>query len=140
MLTLTDGTTLEVGIDAYSKAQCFRKREDIRSVVIPDGVKTIRKESFYCCRNLEEVHIPYGVTTIEPEAFGNCRSLKHIILPDTTKVISSRAFAGSGLGPVMSICLPPISYWVMTFTMNSTHLTTNTSLGTWPSVFTQFLD
>lgn len=97
MITFTDGSTLQVDVEAFGKAQCFWKRKDIKSVDIPDGVKTIRKESFYECENLESVTIPYGVTTIEPEAFMRCRKLRHITLPESLKVVGSKAFAESGL-------------------------------------------
>ena len=97
MITLTDGSTLEAGVESFGKAQCFWRRKDLASVDIPSGVKTIRKGSFYECVNLEQVTIPYGVTTIEPEAFCRCRKLRHVTLPDSVKVIGSRAFAESGL-------------------------------------------
>lgn len=97
MITLTDGSTQEVGIETFGSARCFWKREDILSVEIPSGVKTIRKESFFECLNVERIVIPYGVTTIEPGAFGRCRKLRHIVLPESVKVIASRAFAESGL-------------------------------------------
>ena len=97
MITLTDGSILEAGVETFGKAQCFWKRKDIKSVDIPSGVKTIRKGSFYECVNLERVTIPYGVTTIEPEAFSGCRKLRHVTLPDSLKVIGPRAFTKSGL-------------------------------------------
>lgn len=97
MITLINGSTLEVGIDSFGNARCFWKREDILSVEIPSGVKTIRKESFFECANLERVVIPYGVTTIEPGVFGGCKKLRHITLPESVKVVGARAFAKSGL-------------------------------------------
>lgn len=97
MITLTDGSIHNADVELFGKAQCFWKREDIVSVDIPSGVKTIRKGSFYGCVNLERVTIPYGVTTIEPEAFCGCKKLRHVTLPDSVKVIGPRAFANSGL-------------------------------------------
>ena len=97
MIKLTDGSIIEADVASFGKAQCFWKRKDIVSVDIPAGVKTIRKNSFRECINLENVTIPYGVTTIEPEAFCRCVKLRHVTLPDSVKVIGSRAFAESGL-------------------------------------------
>lgn len=97
MITLTDGSILEVDVESFGKAQCFWKRKDIVSVDIPAGVKAIRKSSFFECVNLERVAIPYGVTVIEPEAFCRCKKLRHVTLPDSVKVVGTRAFAESGL-------------------------------------------
>ena len=97
MITMTDGSTLEVGIESFRNARCFWKREDILSVEIPSGVKTIRKESFFERANVARVIIPYGVTSIEPGAFGRCKKLRDITLPESVKVIGMRAFAESGL-------------------------------------------
>jgi len=104
MIKLIDHSIIETDIESFSKAQCFWKRNDIESVDIPVGIKTIRKSSFYECVNLERVTIPYGVTTIEPEAFCRCKKLRHVTLPDSVKVVGYRAFAESGL---VEMTLPP---------------------------------
>lgn len=67
---------------------------DIRSAVLPDGLKEIGKEAFYACTGLESVRMPDTVTTIGSGAFCNCYSLKHINL--------STALEGS---------LPDIVFW-----------------------------
>lgn len=99
-ITLTDGTSMQVELEAFANAKCFFKRKDIKAVVLPEGLKTIRKESFSGCTALEEVTIPYGVTSIEPEAFMGCCMLRHVELPASLKILGKHSFAFSGLQSV----------------------------------------
>lgn len=100
LITLTDGTSEQVGLEAFANSKCFFKRQDIKTVVLPEGIKTIRKESFSGCTSLEEVKIPYGVTSIEPEAFSGCTKLRQIEFPASLKTLGRHAFACSGLQSV----------------------------------------
>lgn len=100
MITLVDGSVVEAGAESFAAPKCFYKRDDIKSVVIPEGVKTVRKESFFGCTSLESVTIPYGVTTIEPSAFEGCARLRAVLLPESLKVLSEHAFSGTGLESV----------------------------------------
>ncbi len=104
LIILTDGTSVQVGLEAFANSKCFFKRQDIKTVVLPEGIKTIRKESFSGCTSLEEVKIPYGVTSIEPEAFCGCSKLRQIEFPASLKTLGRHAFACSGL---QSVDLPP---------------------------------
>lgn len=104
LIILTDGTSVQVGLEAFANSKCFFKRQDIKTVVLPEGIKTIRKESFSGCTSLEEVKIPYGVTSIEPEAFSGCSKLRQIEFPASLKTLGRHAFACSGL---QSVYLPP---------------------------------
>ena len=104
LIILTDGTSVQVGLEAFANSKCFFKRQDIKTVVLPEGIKTIRKESFSGCTSLEEVKIPYGVTSIEPEAFSGCSKLRQIEFPASLKTLGRHAFACSGL---QSVDLPP---------------------------------
>lgn len=42
---------------------------DLASVVIPEGVHTIKDSNFYLCPNLKRVSIPSSVTCIDEYAF-----------------------------------------------------------------------
>lgn len=89
----------------------------IKTVEIPDGIKTIGSSAFsnctsltevtftgksqitsigdYAfqgCSNLKSINLPEGITEIGQSAFYNCTSLESVTLPSTLKTIGSRAF------------------------------------------------
>ncbi len=55
----------EVGYFAFRKI-------NVKNVVLPDGVQTIRKGAFKDCGQLRKIFIPASVTVIEDEAFFGC--------------------------------------------------------------------
>ena len=63
---------------------------DIKSVVIPDGVKEIGSYAFYGCR-FSSLNIPASVEDIGASAFRAC-GLRSIIIPENVKEIGSWAF------------------------------------------------
>jgi hypothetical protein len=65
---------------------------DITTVIIPDGVTTIRDYTFYYCDMLEEVTIPDGVTSIGKSAFCRCSSLEEVTIPNSVIYIGQYAF------------------------------------------------
>jgi len=65
-------------------------REDIKSVIIEDGVTSI--SAFEYCTSLTEVIIPDSVTTIGEGAFHYCTSLTEVIIPDSVTSIGDMAF------------------------------------------------
>ena len=69
-------------------------REEITSVVIPDGVTSIGYYAFHGCTNLTSVTIPDSVTTIWGWAFRGCSSLTSVTIPDSVTTIGEWAFAG----------------------------------------------
>ena len=62
-------------------SNAFMNREDIKSIIIPNGVEEIEKGAFTKCTNLEEIVIPESVTNIESGAFAGCDKLNEIALP-----------------------------------------------------------
>lgn len=100
------------------KDEAFRGCSNIRSLIIPDSVKTIGKGAFQAtgitkmklpnhiarieertfavCRKLEEIEIPNTVGIICYEAFNSCDSLKKIVIPPSVKEIESHAISGCG--------------------------------------------
>lgn len=47
----------------------------ISQIVIPDGVKKIESEAFYCCNDLSAILIPESVTEIDYDSFYKCDKL-----------------------------------------------------------------
>ena len=72
----------------------FSTNEMIKSVVIPDSVKTIGDYSFYECSNLTTVIMSNNVTTIGKDAFYNCTNLEYFDLPGSLKTVGDGAFYG----------------------------------------------
>lgn len=69
-------------------------RNEIDSVIIPEGVTSIEPQAFHRCRSLKSVQFPSTLKTIGSDAFWNCFSLKDFILPDGLKSIEAGAFKG----------------------------------------------
>lgn len=91
LLTLSgSGMTWNYGYNSY----LFKENNNIREVIIEDGVTSIGTALFYGCPELQSVTIPESVTVIKNDAFGYCRKLKTIIIPKSVKRIGGAAFAG----------------------------------------------
>lgn len=65
---------------------------NIRSVVIQDGITSIGSWAFRGCKNLTNVQIPDSVTRIGDYAFDTCENLTSIHLPDSVTEIGTGAF------------------------------------------------
>ena len=74
--------------------------EEIRFVVIENGVTTIGEYAFENCTLLESVAISDSVEKIGKYAFSGCSALKRISLPDSIAQIGDYAFRASGLEAV----------------------------------------
>ena len=55
----------------------------VKSISMPDTVKTIGKTAFYDCRSLTNIKMSPVITEIGDEAFSNCYSLEGIDVPPT---------------------------------------------------------
>ncbi len=76
----------------------------LTSVIVPNGVTSIKPAAFGGCSSLTSVVIPEGVTSIGGEAFYNCSSLTSITLPNSVTTIDTYAFYG--LLSLTSIVIP----------------------------------
>lgn len=63
------------------------------SLVIPDGVEIIQKNTFAYCGSLEQITLGSGIKRIETSAFTDCGSLKSITMPEKLEYVGSLAFA-----------------------------------------------
>ena len=70
----------------------FQNNEEIKAVIIEDGVTSIGKYAFYYCSELSEITIPDSVTSIGERAFYGCSSLTAISLPKDLTYIGMYAF------------------------------------------------
>jgi hypothetical protein len=61
-------------IGAYAFARC----DSLKSIELPNGVKTIEKAAFTQCISLSSITIGEGTTTIQPIAFYGCEALTEI--------------------------------------------------------------
>ena len=68
-------------------------KNDIRNVVISDGLTHIGQYAFSECGNLVSVNIPDGVESIADYAFAACGSLKEIVVPSTVVSLGHSVFA-----------------------------------------------
>ena len=72
----------------------FLRQSEIKSIIIPSYIKSIRRDAFACCTGLTSVTIPDSVTSIGEAAFCDCSSLTSIIIPDNVTSIGQSAFSG----------------------------------------------
>ncbi|MCR5689677.1 MAG: leucine-rich repeat protein [Clostridiales bacterium] len=70
----------------------FKDDQDIKYVVIEDGVTSIGIAAFDSCTDLTGVIVPGSIMIISEGAFYGCSGLKSVTLPDTLKLIEYYAF------------------------------------------------
>ena len=85
-IVISEGIT-EVGERAF--AWC----KNATSVTLPSTLKVIREYGFNNLRSLQYVTLPEGLTTLESSAFSECAALREIILPDSVTTVGSSAFS-----------------------------------------------
>lgn len=78
--------------------------QQIKKIVIEDGVTTIGGYAFYDCRYLTSVIIPKSVTDIGLAAFRDCSSLTNVFLPESLSRTAGGIF--SGCTSLISVNIP----------------------------------
>jgi hypothetical protein len=82
-------------------AGAFSGTPNIRSVTIPEGVKTIGGFAFTGCFNLQSVTLPKSLREMVSSVFMDCKRLESITIPGGLKHIPDQCFSGcSGLTSV----------------------------------------
>ena len=66
--------------------------ETLKTVVLPNGLKTIGEMSFCNCDGLISITMSNNVTSIGKYAFVDCSSLTNITIPNSVKSIENKAF------------------------------------------------
>lgn len=80
-------------IAAYAFSRC----DNLISMTLPDSMTAIRKAMFIKCDNLSEVTLPKKLEVIGDNAFSGCMNLTSLTLPDTLTDIGVEAFSGVGI-------------------------------------------
>ena len=82
---MLDGITTIAGIAFYG---C----PSLKSVIIPNSVRSIQMSAFASCQALKSVTIPSSVTWIMESAFYSCSALTSVTIPSSVTNIGSSAF------------------------------------------------
>ena len=83
----------------------FKECSKLSSVSIEgEGLETIGNQAFMKCSSLTEITIPRSVTAIDQNVFSGCIRLENVTLPETITYIGSEAF--QDCGQLQSIVLP----------------------------------
>ena len=75
--------------ETVEKIRNLGKVFDAKKISFSGVRKTIDKEAFACCYNLESIEWPDGLKTIEEYAFSCCYNLKEFIIPDSVTTVGS---------------------------------------------------
>ncbi len=74
----------------------FISHDELKTVTVPAGVKTIGGFAFGYCYNLKSVSLPVGLKDIGRGAFNGCDALTAPRIPSTVTYVGSMAFGGTG--------------------------------------------
>ncbi|MBQ8885326.1 MAG: leucine-rich repeat domain-containing protein, partial [Clostridia bacterium] len=86
-----ESVVLPKGLKKLKKG-LFNQCKVLKSIVIPESVTEIEEEVFDLCQALERVELPEAITIIKERTFCVCESLKEIILPSGITKIEKNAF------------------------------------------------
>lgn len=93
-LSSKDSFSIPEGVEIIGE-MAFRRKKNLKNVIIPSTVKTIAHDAFYDCDALDNVYIPASVTTIRGYSFAECDSLKTVTFAGTPKHLSRHTFDDS---------------------------------------------
>ncbi len=93
-LSSKDSFSIPEGVEIIGE-MAFRRKKNLKNVIIPSTVKTIAHDAFYDCDALDNVYIPASVTTIRGYSFAECDSLKTVTFAGTPKHLSRHTFNDS---------------------------------------------
>lgn len=71
------------------------KKNDVKSIIIDNGITTISADLFRGFENLETVRLPNTIKELAECCFADCKKLKGINFPDSLKNIGEYCFFGS---------------------------------------------
>lgn len=83
---------VEEGVTLISEL-AFSECSNVLAARLPESVRTIELGAFYKCKSLREVNIPGSVSTLNYAVFGGCESLTSIVVPEGMRRIKESAFS-----------------------------------------------
>ena len=111
-------------------------RENITSVVLPEGMTTIGKNAFFSCSNLTSITIPASVTGIGQSAFYDCTSLASVTFAEGSQLTGIGDYAFQLCAALTSFTIPAgvtsigdQTFWGCTSLTSVTIPSTVTSIG-----------
>lgn len=70
----------------------FNGCSSLRSITLPESLKTIQYNAFQRCSSLIEIVIPDAVTTIDKQVFSQCTSLTTVTIGSSVTTIGNSCF------------------------------------------------
>lgn len=70
----------------------FYRAEEIKTIKLPETIKSIGESAFSWCVNLNSINIPTDITEIASSTFYFCRELEQVTLPPGVQEIGGSAF------------------------------------------------
>lgn len=67
---------IPVGVKCIEK-ETFANSQ-LRKIIIPEGVDTIKEGAFAGCRNIKSIYLPTSLKKVYPSIFAGCKSLKNV--------------------------------------------------------------
>lgn len=93
VLTISGTGDMSIG----STASYAIYKDQVKKIVVEEGVTSIDKGAFSNFTNLESVDFPSTLVSIKQEAFRKCTALKSILLPESLQKIEQQAFDNCNL-------------------------------------------
>ncbi len=84
---------IENGVTSI-KTSAFARCTNLKSATIPNSITHTGTNIFRLCENLVDVNLPDNLEVIEGSAFCNCSALTNIVIPKNVKSIEGMAFYG----------------------------------------------
>ena len=78
----------------YYAHHLYLDGEEVKDLVIPNSVTSIKRSAFAGCSGLTSVTIPNSVTSIGSSAFSGCSGLTSVTIPNSVTSIGGYAFSG----------------------------------------------
>lgn len=72
----------------------WEKNENLRTVIIENGVTSVGDFAFTSCSNITSVTLPDSMTELGKYAFSACNGLSYITLPDSVTTLGIYTFSG----------------------------------------------
>ena len=90
--TLTVSGTGATGDYLFWEPSDWSENDEIKKIVIEEGITGIGNRMFFDCVNLEEIVFPSTLTSLGEQVFAGCSSLTRVEIPDTLTEIEWCAF------------------------------------------------